>query len=109
VWSDHDYGVRYSGLIIPEREGWLKGGRFPNLYLKAKGPIFQRMGVAKVYLGQCDMGREAQCELHGVAQIEVRKARRGSWDVRAVQDAEARRECSAGCEGLPFGGLWMRA
>jgi hypothetical protein len=80
------------------------------------------VGVAKAYLGQCDMGREMQCGLHGVAQIEGSKARCGSRDARRGADrgalgadrgalgadTGARGAVSPPSEGLPSVGLLMR-
>jgi hypothetical protein len=40
---------------------------------------------------QCDVGREAQCGLTGVAQIEGRKARRRSRDARHGANCRAQR------------------
>jgi hypothetical protein len=69
---------------------------FFNLYFNNYGPYFSRVGVAKAYLGQCNVGREAQSELHGVAQIVGRKARRKSLDARR-----------GACRGTNFRGLGM--
>jgi hypothetical protein len=59
------------------------------------------------YLGQCDVGREAQCGLHGVAQIEGRKVRPGSWDARRG-DCRTRGGVGFQAEGSSSEGLAMR-
>jgi hypothetical protein len=53
--------------------------------LKTKGSIFQGVGVAKAYLDHCDVGRETQCGLHGVAEIKGCKAQRGSQVARCSE------------------------